>query len=73
MSHQDKIKLFLKAKTPEALQILMLRNSTERSAYFDYKVMFVSGFWYAWFEGEASDFLTQEAKKLELLRPNTNG
>lgn len=41
---------FLKAKTPEKLEELMLINNIKDGRCYDYQdISFANGFWYAWY------------------------
>lgn len=65
---KNTIKLFLKTKKPEALQVLMLNNNIEKDSFFDYHIVFADGFWFAWYNYEATKFIEDEVQRLELLR-----
>jgi hypothetical protein len=60
MKNEFQIKDFLKAKTPQALQKLMLLNSIDTASYHDYRIMFVAPYWYAWFEIDGEKLLSKE-------------
>lgn len=60
----DDVKYFLKAKKPETLQVLMVENNIKTQAYHDYRIVFADGFWYAWFEGSATEFLKSEVNRI---------
>ena len=46
----DFIPSFLKAKSPEVLRGLMLRNNAQHGVMFKYyDIQFAQGFWWAWF------------------------
>jgi len=64
MKNVDVIKFYLKAKSPEGLKSLMLTNNVKRSAYHSYDIMFVGGFWYAWFEASSEDFIKEQVGTL---------
>jgi hypothetical protein len=51
------IKSFLKAKTAEKLMKLMLENNVRKSSWHDYQIIYVDGFWYAWFTADINDLL----------------
>lgn len=71
MSQVNKIKRFLKAKNPEALEVLMLNNNIATNAYYNYDIVFANGVWFAWFEQDASELLKQRVKEIERIsRPN---
>lgn len=54
------IKTFLKAKTAEELQELMLQNNIKRKAYHDYQITFTGTNWYAWFEMPLDDVIMEK-------------
>lgn len=54
------IKYFLKAKSPVALQHLMLKNSIRTKHYHDYRIVYADGFWFAWYEHTADDLIKDE-------------
>jgi hypothetical protein len=58
------IKDYLKAKSPESLKVLMLRNSLKTSRYHDYIITHDGTNWYAWFEFDAEDTLNKEIIRL---------
>ena len=68
--NEQTIKLFLRTKTPEGLQLLMLDNNIVRGVHYNYDIVHANGLWYAWFLGDATKFITDEAKKLDLQRLN---
>jgi hypothetical protein len=58
------IKDYLKAKSPENLKILMLKNSLKTQTYHDYLITHDGQNWYAWFEFDAEDSLKKEIQRL---------
>lgn len=62
MKNLGYIKFFLKAKTPELLQEMMLQNNLKTSCYHDYKIMYVEKFWFAWYELDAQNLIEEKLK-----------
>lgn len=60
----DDVKYFLKAKKPESLQVLMIQNNIKTGKYHDYRIVFAEGFWFAWYEDSANDFLKKEVERV---------
>lgn len=58
------IKSFLKHKNPTRLTDLMLENNLKTKCYHDYRIVFAEGFWYAWFEVDINDILTEKIKNV---------
>ena len=58
------IKDYLKAKSPEALKVLMLRNSLKTSCYHDYYITHDGSNWFAWFEVDVEQSLEKEIQRL---------
>jgi hypothetical protein len=58
------VKDYLKAKSPESLKILMLRNSMKMGVYHDYVITHDGSNWFAWFEIDAESLLQKEVKRL---------
>ena len=58
------IKDYLRAKSPENLKILMLKNSLKTQMYHDYVITHDGQNWYAWFEFDAEDGLKKEIQRL---------
>lgn len=54
------IKAFLKSKTAEGLQNLMLENNLKRKCYHDYQIIFTGTNWYAWFEMPLDDVIMEK-------------
>lgn len=54
---------YLKAKTPEGLKLLMIRNNLATNAYHDYNIMHDGNSWFAWFEFDASQIIDRETKR----------
>jgi len=65
MFSEQTIKQFLKAKTVEGLQVLMLRNNIKRAAFFDYQIIFANGYWYAFFNGDANEYIAEQVGQLD--------
>lgn len=59
------IKAFLKARTAEELQELMLQNNIKTRAYHDYRIIYTGTNWYAWFESQVDDYIKD---KLDVKR-----
>jgi hypothetical protein len=57
---------YIKAKTPEGLKQLCLKNSVTRGYYFKYDVIFDGKNWFAWYEEDASDMIQSEIKTKEV-------
>jgi hypothetical protein len=49
------IKRFLKARTPQLLELSMLKNNAERGAYHQYDIIFDGNNWFAWFLSDSRD------------------
>jgi hypothetical protein len=49
------IKHYLKAKSPEVLKALMLKNSIEKRCYFDYAINHDGSNWFAWFDWDSDE------------------
>jgi hypothetical protein len=58
------VKDYLKAKSPENLKILMLKNSIKMGMYHDYIITHDGSNWFAWFEIDAESMLEKEFKRL---------
>lgn len=56
------IKAFLKAKDPKKLMDLMLENNVKKRAYHKYDVVYADGFWFAWYEVDINNFLSEKVK-----------
>ena len=55
---------FIKAKTPEELERLMLLNNKKTGNVYHYRdISFASGFWYAWFDRDNSDRIKLKRKQ----------
>lgn len=54
------IKSFIKHKNPAKLTDLMLENNIKTKHYHDYRIIFADGIWYAWFEIDINDLLTEK-------------
>lgn len=60
---------FIKAKTPEELEKLMLMNNLVNSKVFDYtSISYSAGFWYAWYYKDQTDKIKVMRKDQELLK-----
>lgn len=59
----ENCKDYIKAKSAEALKILMIRNNLKTNSYHDYRIIFDGQNWYAWFEFNASDLIKKETEK----------
>ena len=55
------VKHYLKAKSPEILKALMLKNSIDRKCYFDYVIMHDGSNWFAWYEWDSENLIEQVA------------
>lgn len=60
----DVIKYFLKAKTPEALQMLMLQKNIDTNTYYEYLIIHDGKIWYAWYESDADALLKDRVNEL---------
>lgn len=65
----EDVKYFLRAKTVDGLQVLMVENNIKTQAYHDYQVFFDGKIWYAMYEGKADAVLL----KMVNGRGSTNG
>lgn len=54
---------YLKAKTPEGLKLLMIKNNLKTNSYHDYNIIHDGQFWFAWFEFDASQIIDRETKR----------
>lgn len=71
MKKPTHIKDYLKAKSPENLKMLMLKNSLKMQTYHDYVITHDGSNWYAWFEIDAESILEKEVKRLSDEELNT--
>ncbi len=71
MKKPTHIKDYLKAKSPENLKMLMLKNSLKMQTYHDYVITHDGSNWYAWFEIDAEFILEKEVKRLSDEELNT--
>jgi len=53
----NNIPTYLKAKSPQGLRRLMLSNNVKHGGIFEYQIMFVGEYWYAWYRADAKTFL----------------
>ncbi|MDH3324129.1 MAG: hypothetical protein OEL89_00660 [Candidatus Peregrinibacteria bacterium] len=60
MASNYTIKVFLKAKTPDLLVQMQLRNNITHSTKFDYDIIFAKGWWYAFFEADIEAYKWKE-------------
>lgn len=51
------IKHYVRAKSPEVLKALMLKNSIDKRCYFDYAIIHDGTNWFAWFDWESEETL----------------
>jgi len=58
------IKSYVKAKSPESLKILMIRNNIETNSYYSYSIVHDGSFWFAWFDFDASDLIEKETQRI---------
>jgi hypothetical protein len=58
------IKSYLKAKTPEGLKLLMIKNNIETNSYYSYSVIFDGSSWFAWYDFDASLMIEKETSRL---------
>lgn len=57
---------FIKARSPEGLRRLMLRNNVKWGLIFNYyQIIFDGNTWFAWFQLDAVDALEDEIKQME--------
>lgn len=57
---------YIKAKTPEGLRMLCMKNSISRGYYFKYNVIFDGKNWFAWYEEDVAQQLEDGIKAEEL-------
>jgi hypothetical protein len=62
---RERIKNFLKAKKPETLQVLMLENNLQKDFFFNYSIVYADGFWFAWYDHDASEFIKQKYQEIK--------
>ena len=63
------IKRFIKAKTAEDLEQMMLVTNQSLGSSFDFEdIQFVKGFWYAWFYADISVIKALDMLKKPLLK-----
>ena len=60
------VKHYVKAKSPEILKALMLKNSIEKKCYFDYVIVHDGSFWFAWFDWDSEEALITMAEINEI-------
>lgn len=60
MKQPSDLKDYLKAKSPESLKVLMLKNNIKTNAYHDYVIIYDGQNWFAWFERDMSDLIEKE-------------
>lgn len=53
------VKHYLKAKSPELLKALMLKNSIEKKCYFDYIINHDGQSWFAWYDWDSDESVKQ--------------
>ncbi len=51
------IKHYLKAKTPEGIKQLMMKNNVEKRYYFDYDLIHDGSNWFAWYEWDIDSLI----------------
>lgn len=61
------VKHYLKAKSPEVLKALMLKNSIEKKCYFDYIINHDSENWFAWFDWDSEEALKEMVELNEVI------
>ena len=49
------IKRHLKARTPQALELAMLKNNAESGAFHQYDIIFDGIYWFAWYLSDSRD------------------
>jgi len=64
MKKPSDCKDYLKAKTPEGLKVLMIKNNLKTNSYHDYRIIHDGSFWYAWYEFDASSIIDKETKRV---------
>ena len=62
MKSMGHVLTFLKHKKPEKLTELMLQNNVQKKAYHGYTIVFSEGFWYAWYEVDINDLMSETIK-----------
>lgn len=58
------IKSYVKAKSPEALKLLMIKNNVDTNKYYAYSIVHDGTSWFAWFDFDASDLIEEETRRL---------
>ena len=66
------IKSFFKHKNPVKLTDLMLENNIKTKHYHDYRIIYAEGFWYAWFEIDINDLLTEKMNNVRINEGQRN-
>lgn len=51
---------FLKAKTAEELQEMMLNNNISKRAYHQYQIVYSGSNWYAWYETKVDEVILEK-------------
>jgi len=54
---------YLKAKTPEGLKVLMIKNNLKTNKYHDYRIIHDGSFWFAWYEFDATSIIDKETSR----------
>ena len=62
------IKSFLQSKDPKKLTDLMLENNIKTRCYHDYRIIHADGIWYAWFEVDINDILTEKLNNVRISK-----
>lgn len=53
------VPLFIKAKKPEQLIVLMHSNNKKHGKQFNYQIIYDNKFWFAWYSSDLLDELKQ--------------
>lgn len=51
---------FLKAKSADELQEMMLQNNISKKAYHQYQIVYSGSNWYAWYETKLDDLIVEK-------------
>lgn len=58
------IKSYVKAKSPEALKLMMIKNNIDTNSYYSYSIVHDGVNWFAWFDFDASSLIEKETQRL---------
>ena len=68
MKDMGHVLTFLKSKDPNELSKLMIDNNSKKNSYHGYTIIFADGFWYAWFEVDINDILSEKIKDVRISK-----